>query len=50
MMFNKQVNLCSIRLETKQDVQKYGDIVMDFSYFKIAEAQDQKIENNEVRL
>ena len=36
------------RLETKQDVQKYGDIILDFSYFKMSETQDQKIESNEV--
>ncbi|KAJ3629370.1 hypothetical protein MTP99_013766 [Tenebrio molitor] len=27
------------RLATKDDVQKYGDIILDFSYFKIEEAQ-----------
>nr|XP_023013029.1 WASH complex subunit 5 [Leptinotarsa decemlineata] len=36
------------RLETKQDVQKYGDIILDFSYFKISEFHEQKIENNEL--
>ncbi|KAJ8943604.1 hypothetical protein NQ318_006606 [Aromia moschata] len=35
------------RLETKQDAQKYANIIMDFSYFKIAEAHEQKIENSE---
>ncbi|KAJ8919831.1 hypothetical protein NQ315_006360 [Exocentrus adspersus] len=35
------------RLETKHEAQKYGDIIMDFSYFKTAEVQEQKIENNE---
>ncbi|KAJ8965671.1 hypothetical protein NQ314_003953 [Rhamnusium bicolor] len=35
------------RLETKQEVQKYADIIMDFNYFKIAEVHEQKIENNE---
>ncbi|XP_065361019.1 WASH complex subunit homolog 5 [Calliphora vicina] len=34
------------RLETKADQQKYGEVVMDFSYLKIAEAQDLKIEQN----
>ncbi|KAG5888367.1 hypothetical protein JTB14_033504 [Gonioctena quinquepunctata] len=35
------------RLETKQDVQKYSDIILDFSYFKLSESHEQKIENNE---
>ncbi|KAI8126229.1 putative WASH complex subunit strumpellin [Lucilia cuprina] len=34
------------RLETKVDQQKYGEVIMDFSYLKIAEAQDLKIEQN----
>lgn len=29
-------------------MQKYGDIILDFSYFKIEEAQNYKIENSEV--
>ncbi|XP_017775271.1 PREDICTED: WASH complex subunit strumpellin isoform X2 [Nicrophorus vespilloides] len=33
---------------SKQDGQKYADIILDFSYFKISEAQEQKIESNEV--
>lgn len=36
------------RLETKQLQQKYGEIIMDFSYFKIADVQEAKIENSEV--
>lgn len=36
------------KLESKQDLQKYGDIILDFSYFKVADAQDTKIENNDV--
>lgn len=35
-------------LENKQDLQRYGDIILDFGYFKVAEAQEHKIENNEV--
>ncbi|XP_011207419.2 WASH complex subunit homolog 5 [Bactrocera dorsalis] len=34
------------RLESKADVQKYSEIILDFSYLKIAEAQEQKIEEN----
>lgn len=41
-------NLFLHRLETKQLQQKYGEIIMDFSYFKVAEAQEARIENNEV--
>ncbi|GJQ68756.1 hypothetical protein Trydic_g17288 [Trypoxylus dichotomus] len=36
------------RLESKQDIQKYGDIIVDFSYFRVAEAHEYKIENNDV--
>lgn len=32
----------------KQDSQKYGDIIQDFSYLKAAEAHDSKIESNDV--
>ncbi|XP_050504849.1 WASH complex subunit 5 isoform X1 [Diabrotica virgifera virgifera] len=35
------------RLESKQDVQKYSDIILDFNYFKISESHEQKIEANE---
>ncbi|CAH0547854.1 unnamed protein product [Brassicogethes aeneus] len=35
------------KLETKQDVQKYGDIILDYNYFKNAEAQENKIESSE---
>lgn len=34
------------RLEKKQDQIKYAEIIMDFSYFKISEAQEKKIEEN----
>ncbi|EEZ99542.1 WASH complex subunit strumpellin homolog-like Protein [Tribolium castaneum] len=36
------------RLGSKEEVQKYGEIIMDFSYFKIEEAQNYKIENSEL--
>lgn len=36
------------RLETKEDQTKYEDIVLDFGYFKISEAQEVKIENSNV--
>ncbi|CAG9761136.1 unnamed protein product [Ceutorhynchus assimilis] len=35
------------RLESKQDIQKYGDIILDFSYLKTSEEQEKKIEKNE---
>ncbi|XP_019864763.1 WASH complex subunit 5 isoform X2 [Aethina tumida] len=35
------------KLETKQDVQKYADIILDYNYFKNAEAQDIKIDSSE---
>ncbi|XP_034105437.1 WASH complex subunit homolog 5 [Drosophila albomicans] len=34
------------RLENAGDRQKYGDIVLDFSYFKVAEAHEKKIEQS----
>nr|CAD7455336.1 unnamed protein product [Timema tahoe] len=34
------------RLETKQDQQKYGVIIYDFSYFKTSDDFDNKIEND----
>lgn len=37
------------RLESKKTAtQKYGDIIVDFKYFKISEAHDHKIENDPV--
>jgi hypothetical protein len=49
-------NVCSMileyfiifRLETKQDHQKYGEIISDFSYFKMSDEFDHKIDNNPV--
>ncbi|XP_062543683.1 WASH complex subunit 5 [Armigeres subalbatus] len=35
------------RLKTKEDQHKYGEIIMDFSYFQISDAQDAKIEADE---
>ena len=37
------------RLATKEDQRKYGEIILDFSYFKSSEFCDQRIENNPVR-
>lgn len=36
------------RTESKVEIQKYQDIIMDFSYFNISETQESKIRNNEV--
>ncbi|XP_060520959.1 WASH complex subunit 5 [Cylas formicarius] len=35
------------RLESKQELQKYGEIIQDFDYFRTSEIQEQKIEDNE---
>lgn len=43
-------SLFCCRLEIKQDIQKYGEIIFDFSYFKYSENHEEKIENNEVRV
>jgi len=37
------------RLATKEHQRNYGEILLDFSYFKIAEAANARIENNPVR-
>lgn len=37
------------RLETKNDIQKYNDILCDFSYFKMTDFCENKIESNPVR-
>ncbi|XP_077300067.1 WASH complex subunit strump [Arctopsyche grandis] len=34
------------RLETKEDLSKYGDIIFDFSYFKNTDILEKKISNN----
>ncbi|XP_036338292.1 WASH complex subunit homolog 5 isoform X1 [Rhagoletis pomonella] len=34
------------RLESKVDLHKYSDIILDFSYLKVAEAQEKKIEDS----
>jgi hypothetical protein len=36
------------RLETKQDQQKYGEIISDFSYFKMSDEFDCKVDSNPV--
>ncbi|XP_008550175.1 WASH complex subunit 5 [Microplitis demolitor] len=36
------------RLESKRHLQKYGSIIMDFAYFKAANINEQKIENDSV--
>ena len=38
------------RLETKAEQQKYGDVVLDFTYFKAAEGFNKKIENSSVSI
>lgn len=42
------ISLFCFRLEKKQDQIKYAEIILDFSYFKISEAQEKKIEENSV--
>jgi hypothetical protein len=37
------------RLATKEHQRNYGEILLDFSYFKMAELANQRIENNPVR-
>lgn len=45
---NSSQHLFNFRLESKQDQQKYANIICDFSYFKIGPAFEKKIEDNEV--
>jgi len=35
-------------LDNAADKQKYGEIILDFSYFKVAEAHEKKIEQSQV--
>ncbi|EDV40043.1 uncharacterized protein Dana_GF24157 [Drosophila ananassae] len=35
------------RLDTKADKAKYGEVIVDFSYFKVAEEHEKKIEQNQ---
>lgn len=36
-------------LDSKQMVQKYGSIIIDFAYFKSTSTYEEKIENDPVR-
>lgn len=38
------------KLETKEEQKKYGELLMNFNYFKISDSQDKKIENDPVSL
>lgn len=38
----------TFRLDTKDIQQKYQDVIMDFSYFKISDDQEKKINANVV--
>lgn len=46
LVFIIYVSSLLLSLESKSDQQKYAEVIMDFSYLKIAEAQDLKIEQN----
>lgn len=46
-MFSSVFNR-TIRFEKKQDQVKYAEIILDFSYFKISEAQEKRIEESSV--
>lgn len=38
------------RLDNKGDLQKYGDLISDFAYFKDSESFEKKIDNDPVRI
>jgi Hereditary spastic paraplegia protein strumpellin len=40
---------CIFRLDSKENQQKYGEIIVDFSYFQVSEVLDRRIENDQVR-
>lgn len=40
--------ICGFRLNSKQDLQKYGQIILDFSYFNNSIEVEKKIETNPV--
>jgi len=41
--------LYDFRLNNKQDLQKYGQIILDFSYFNNSSEIEKKVETNPVR-
>lgn len=41
--------ICGFRLNSKQDLQKYGQIILDFSYFNNSIEVEKKIETNPVK-
>lgn len=43
------ISLFVFRLNTKQDTQKYGQVILDFSYFNSPNEIEKKIETNPVR-
>lgn len=46
---NFKIDVFDFRLNNKQDVQKYGQIILDFSYFNNANEIEKKIDMNPVR-
>lgn len=48
--FSSQFFLTTFRLESRAEQQKYGDIVLDFAYFKAADGFNKKIENSSVSI
>jgi len=42
--------ICGFRLNSKQDLQKYGQIILDFSYFNNSVEVEKKIETNPVKI
>lgn len=46
---NFKIIIFDFRLNNKQDIQKYGQIVLDFSYFNNSSEIEKKIDINPVR-
>lgn len=43
-------NFFNFRLDSKQDVMKYGEVIVDFVYFKTSDEFEKKIEKFQVIL
>lgn len=49
-MLKDIISIIIFRLETKAEQQKYGDVILDFTYFKAAEGFNKKIDNSSVSI
>lgn len=48
LLQQKFIRKFHFRLDNKESQQKYQDVILDFSYFKVSDAQEKKINANPV--